>query len=423
MKLGIVKKMVIGITAVSMTTYGTSALCIFVLKAWIAPQMADWLYISIIMGMGVFWTGFLGWLAARWLVSPLLRLTAAVDEAASGNLKITIPNHRGNDELRTLSVSFNRMVENLRQIITEISSNVSFTNRNATALSSALQHAALQIETTAITIDGISKGADQQAQSAHNTLIAVDTITQAAGDVSGKANEALHLSRNMVKTTEESSSTIHSLVQGLIELSQANIETIERVHKLDENAREIGQISKVVGEIADQTHLLALNASIESARAGEHGAGFAIVAVEIRKLAEKSTEAVRSINELIEEVQFQVSRVVTNIGNQVQTVDQEAAKGGAIMNSLAEMTAATRETAGSVEAITLVMAEQIEQIDQTLHRTREIDDIAGHISEGAKQVAASTQEQTALMQEIAASSEVLRDHADQQKMKISVFRI
>lgn len=139
MKIGIVKKMVIGITAVSMMTYGTSAVCIFVLKAWIAPQMTDWLYMSIIMAMGVFWTGFLGWLAARWLVSPLLRLTAAVDEAAGGNLTMTIPIHRGNDELSTLSLSFNQMIENLRQIITDISSNASFTNLNASTLSSALQ--------------------------------------------------------------------------------------------------------------------------------------------------------------------------------------------------------------------------------------------------------------------------------------------
>lgn len=423
MQLGIVKKMVLGITGVSILTYGTSALCIFVLKDEIAPQMVEWLYISIVMALGVFWTGFLGWLAARWLVSPLLRLTIAVDEAASGNLKITIPIHKSNDELRELSISFNQMVVNLRQIISEISNNVSFTDRNASALSSALQHAAQQIEKTAVTIDSISSGADQQAESTHHTFVAVGTITQAAEDVSTKANIALRLSRNTVTTTEESSVAINSLVQGLIELSQSNIGTIDRVHKLDDNAREIGHISNVVGEIADQTHLLALNASIESARAGEHGAGFAVVAVEIRKLAVKCSEAVRGINEKIEHIQLQVHDVVTNISNQVHTVDQEAAKGAAIISALAEMTTATHETAGAVEAITQVIAGQIQQISHTLNQTREIDTIAGRILEGAKEVAASMQEQTAVMQEISASSEVLRDYADQQKIKISIFQI
>lgn len=241
--------------------------------------------------------------------------------------------------------------------------------------------------------------------------------------MSSKANEALQLSRSMVKSTQESSLAIHSLVQQLMELSQANVGTLERIHKLDEHAQEISHISKVVGEIADQTNLLALNASIESAHAGEHGAGFAVVAVEIRKLAEKSTEAVHSINQRIEEVQSQVNEVVSDISKQVSTVDKEAAKGEALIGTLAEMTAATEVTAESVEGITGVIAEQIRQISQTLHRTREIDDIAGLISQGAKQVAASTQDQTAVMQEIAASSEVLRDHADQQKLKISIFRI
>ncbi|NHN30858.1 methyl-accepting chemotaxis protein [Paenibacillus agricola] len=423
MPLGIVKKMVLGITSVSILTYGTSAFFIFVLKDTLAPQMSEWLYMAIVMGLGVFWTGFLGWLAARWLVSPLLRLTVAVNEAASGNLRVMIPIPKSNDELRTLSVSFNGMVDNLRQIISEISSNVSFTERNASALSSALQHAAHQIEKTAITIDGISKGADQQAQSTHHTFAAVGTITQAAEDVSTRANTALQLSHHMVTTTEESSIAIHSLVEGLLELSQSNIGTLDHVHKLDVTAQEIGHISKVVGEIADQTHLLALNASIESARAGEHGAGFAVVAVEIRKLAEKCSEAVRSINERIEHIQVQVHGVVTNISGQVQAVDQEAAQGGAIINALAGMMAATHETAGAVEAITHVIAGQIQQINHTLNQTHEIDKIAEHILTGAKEVAASTQEQTAVMQEIAASSEILSEHADQQKTTISIFRI
>ncbi|MEI7024194.1 methyl-accepting chemotaxis protein [Paenibacillus sp. y28] len=423
MRFGIVAKMLTGITLVSITTYGTSALFIFEFKSMIAPQMADWLYIPMILAMGVFWTAFLGWLAARWLVAPLLRLTEAVNEAATGNLKISIPIPRSKDELNTLSVSFNHMVENLRQIIVELSDNITFTQNNTLALSSALQQAAHQIETTASTVEDISKGADLQAESAHHTLNAVKTITQAADEVKIKANEALGLSNKMVATTEESGYAIRSLIQGLLDLTQSNEQTIEQIRQLEENAQEIGHISQVVGAIADATNLLALNASIEAAHAGHHGAGFAVVAGEIRKLAEQSTGAVGNINHIISQIQAQVNAVVSNISRQVQNVTQEAEKGENVLGALTGMTSATHEAAASVQSITGVIEQQIRLIGSTLDRTREIDTIAGHISEGAKQVAIATQEQTAVMEEMASSSEVLRDHAEQQKTKISLFQI
>jgi methyl-accepting chemotaxis protein len=422
-KMGLVGKLVAGITAVSITTYGTSALFIFQFRSWLAPGLADGLYTTIILLLGVLWTAFLGWLAAKWLVGPLILLTKAVNEAASGNLKITLPHTRGDDELKTLTLSFNRMIEKLRSTIGEMSDNVTFSNQNASTLSNALQQAAHQIEITSTAIEDISKGAERQAQAAHDTLLAVESITHAVDHVNKIAREALHLSHDTVSTTAAKSEIVHSLVLGLNELSLSNRETIIQVRQLEENAREISHISQSVGEIASQTHLLALNASIESAHAGEHGMGFAVVAGEVRKLAEESTGAVRDINKLIEQIQAQVKSVVTNISNHTQSVDLEAAKGEAIIQALAEMSDSTHRTANSVHTITDVVAKQMTLIEHTLERTREIDSISDKIYEGAKQVAASTQEQTAVMQEIASSSEVLRDHADQQEKQMGVFRI
>ncbi|GIP34726.1 methyl-accepting chemotaxis protein [Paenibacillus sp. J2TS4] len=423
MKFGIVKKMVLGITLVSLTTYGTSALFIFVLKDFIASGMSDWLYISIILGLGVFWTGFLGWLAANWFIKPLLKLTEAVNEAAKGNLQVTLPVHHSKDEMSTLSVSFNTMVDNLKQMIAEVSNNVNFTNQNAASLSGAITQAAHQVETIASTIDDIAQGVDQQEKSTLSTFTSVEQITRAAEDVSDKANSALQLAHDMVGAIQESGEVVHSLVNGLLGLTQANQQTIDLVQELDRNAVEIGNISLVVGEIADQTHLLALNASIESARAGEHGAGFAVVAGEIRKLAEQSSSAVSSINELIQQIQKHVAHVVSNITNQVQMVDQESSKGEQVKQALSRITAATNETTESVDRIAEVVSDQVRQIENTLEETREIAKIVKVISEGAKRVALSTQEQTAVMQEIASSSEVLKEHADSLNGKVKVFRL
>ncbi|TCZ77125.1 methyl-accepting chemotaxis protein [Paenibacillus albiflavus] len=422
MKFSLIKKMVLGIIAVSMITYGTSGFFIFVLKDYIAPQMSDWSYIIIILGLGIFWTGLLGWLAAMYLVKPLVRLTSVVNEAATGKLNVEIPEHRSKDEIHILYASFTTMLGNLKQIITDITNNSTSTNRHASDLSNALMQAASQVESISNTIIDISKGADLQADSTKNTFTTVERITDAAQDVSSKADQAFALTKNMSHTLQDSEVIVHSLVQGMLELAKSSEHSIEIVNQLDENAQEINNISVVVREIADQTHLLALNASIEAARAGEQGMGFAVVATEIRKLAEQSTEAVDNINELIKQIQNQIGLVVEQITGQVNVISVEASKGEKVNQALTAIEQAVSHTSDAVKVIVEVVSEQGVQIQKTLDETRGIAAISGQIASGARDVSAYTQEQTAIMEEVAASSEVLRNNANMLNEKIKVFQ-
>jgi len=422
MKFSLIKKMVLGIIAVSMITYGTSGFFIFVLKDYIAPQMSDWSYIIIILGLGIFWTGLLGWLAALYLVKPLVKLTSVVNEAATGKLNVVIPEHRSKDEIHILYASFTTMLGNLKQIITEITNNATSTNRNASDLSNALMQAASQVESISNTIIDISKGADLQAESTKSTFTTVERITDAAQDVSSKADQAFALTKNMSQTLQDSEVIVHSLVQGMLALAKSSEHSIEIVNQLDENAQEINNISVVVREIADQTHLLALNASIEAARAGEQGMGFAVVATEIRKLAEQSTEAVDNINELIKQIQSQIGLVVEQITGQVNVISAEASKGEKVNQALTAIEEAVSHTSDAVKVIVEVVSEQGVQIQRTLDETRGIAAISGQIASGSRDVSAYTQEQTAIMEEIAASSEVLRNNANLLNEKIKVFQ-
>jgi len=421
MKLSLIKKMVVGIISVSIVTFGTSGFFIFVVKDYIAPQMQNWLYITIILGLGVFWTGFLGWIAARYIVKPLIQMSQAVNEAATGNLTVTIPEYQQHDEIKVLQVSFQKMLENLKLIISEITRNSSSTNKNASDLSSALIQAAHQVESISDTIIDISRGADLQAESTRSTFATVERITDSAHEVNGKAEQAYQITQNMSHTLRESEAIVHSLIQGMLELANSSKQSIEIVNELDQHAQEIDNISIVVREIADQTHLLALNASIEAARAGEQGLGFSVVAMEIRKLAEQSTVAVNNINGLIKQIQEQIAHVVGQITEQVQAINIEASKGETVNKALTNIEAAVQLTTSSVQAIVESVTEQSEQIQKTLTETREIAAISGQIASGAKNVSSYTQEQTAIMEEIASASEVLKNNANSMNEKIKVF--
>ncbi|WP_409346399.1 methyl-accepting chemotaxis protein [Paenibacillus sp. MBLB4367] len=423
MRFGIVQKLVAGIVGVSITTYGCSAFFIFVLKDRIAPEMPQLMYITLVLAAGVFWSGFLGWLAAKWLVRPLLRLTGAVNEASTGNLRVAIPIPDSSDEIAALSASVHKMMDSLRLIVGEISNTASLANQSASSLTGVINDAAGQIESISRTAESISDGADHQSSSADGTLLSVEQMTIAAGNVRTKAEHALQLSLGTVHTIERSGETVRSLVNGINELTSSSSHSIGLVQQLDESAREIGSISRMVGEIADQTQLLALNASIEAARAGEHGLGFSVVAGEIRKLSEQCASAVGDINGLIGQIQANVRYVVGTMKRQVDSVLAEAQKGESAGQALDLMKHSVKEAAVSVEEIVGVISDQEIQINHTLNETRDIAGIAKQISGGARKVASAVQDQTAVMQEIAASSEILRDQADRLKEKVKVFRV
>ncbi|MFC5447303.1 methyl-accepting chemotaxis protein [Paenibacillus aestuarii] len=423
MKLTIIKKIVLGIASLSVITYGCSGLFIFYLKGIIAPAMSDWLYHSIILLLGIFWTALLGWLGALWFVKPLLRLTAAANEAAQGKLNVEIPKHPSNDEIRQLSESFQSMLDSLRQMITGVSDNVAFTRVQAGQLNNGMVRASNQIEVIAGKAESISKGAKDQAASAQGTLHTVEQIRSAAGAVGRKADETRGISLDMLETNRQSEAVVRSLLTGMMNLAQSNRDSLHFVQALQEYAQEIRSISQVVGEVSEQTHLVAINASIEAARAGEHGRGFAVVAEEIRKLATQSSDAVNHIAPFVTRMESGVKEVVTNMIEQERLASREYASGESAQIALDRVHRAAQETAQAIEDITASIGDQIQQIEQAWVKTQEVEDIARLISQEIHYVAVSIQEQSAVMQQLASTSELLETEADTLSIRINKFNL
>lgn len=423
MKFGLVRKLVLGISVVSIITYGTSAFFIFVLKPWLAPNMSDWLYMGSVLVLGVLWTSLLGWVAAQFIIRPLLRLAAVVDTAATGDLNVAIPPYRSNDEILLLHRSCETMITNLRRLISELADSVSVTDQSAGSLSSAIGHAATQIETIALTIERVAGGASTQSEAAQTMLHSSERASETAETASRQAEHAIALSNTMVQTIHTSGDTFRGLVAGMTDIADTSEQTLEIVRKLEIDAKEIGQISQLVGEVAAQTQLLALNASIEAAHAGEHGLGFAVVADQIRKLAADSSGAGEQINRLVRQMQEQTASVVRETNSQVELIRQERNKGEDASLALTEITASANEAAAALRSIVEQMNGQADQIRQTFADAKAIANIAGTISDGSSRVADAAQEQTAVMEEIAAAAELLRNQADGLKQKAVVFRL
>lgn len=422
-KLGLEKKIVFGILLISCITYGTSEFFLFVVRDWFFQNMNEVAFVTFTFSLGILWMGILGWIAARIIIKPLQQLTKTALAASSGDLSQEVHIHKGNDEIRELGLAFHHMMSNLRNMVSEIESNVQITNQSVNDLTEASQQAAQQIEMITRTIEHISDGAKRQADVAKENLQSIEKLSQVAATVDEQSMLSKQLSERMVHDLKQSTDVVQSLVDGMHRLVQQNEESIQAVKRLEKNAAEIGDISKVVGEIAEQTNLLALNASIEAARAGEHGRGFSVVAEEVRKLADQSAQAVMAINGHIEEMQNQVKQVVERIERQVHIASTESKKGDDTTKALATISSSIFNVVQAVDEITEMVKAQLTSMQSTVEEAEVMLAIANDTMEGSQEVFATSEMQAAVMQQIAAAAQQLRVQAGQLQEQIHKFRL
>ncbi|MEL3970663.1 methyl-accepting chemotaxis protein [Rossellomorea oryzaecorticis] len=422
-KSGLRKKLVFFITILALVTYSTSAFFIYFIKPTFAPDVNELLFTSVTLGMGVFWSGVLAFFAAGFIVKPLQRLEQAALKAAEGDIAVEVEVPKSDDEIRALGLAFNRMLHNLRDMVSSIEENFTKTNSNVVDLSKASEIASQQADSISRTISEISAGAESSAMAIQTTAESVEDVIQIAQEVQNHSKSSEQLSKNMVTELQGSKEVIHSLVEGITTLAKGNEDSLVVVRRLEDNAKKVEQIIQLVGDIANQTNLLALNASIEAARAGEHGKGFAVVAEEVRKLADESGKAVQGISDLIKNIQTEVGNVVGQITNQVTTANKEAEKGSKTNEVFETMTNTIHEVADSVQKISGLVDKQMESIRLTSQQSQEVAAIAEETSAGAEEVSEATREQAGVMVDVEELALNLKKQAESLKGTITRFHL
>jgi len=425
-KFSLTKKFMLGIFVLSLITYGTSAFVIIYLLDYLNGIVELISYNGFIAGtlvLGVIWSVIFGFIAAKIITKPIVSLEAVARQAATGNLTVDAKITKSADELMALSQAFNQMMENIRAMIKDIDENFTSTNSNVEELKGASEEAARVAENISLTMEEIAGGAERQAKETNATVELITKVNNLSADVTSKTKLTINNSLQMERVIKESIQIVNRLVEGLSHIAESSKESIEVVKRLEKNASEIGNITNVVGGISEQTNLLALNASIEAARAGEHGAGFAVVANEVRKLADQSGKAVNSISELIEQMQREVKNAVEAIYEQVELANKEAKQGEITKQALAGIVNSVESVVTAINDINRICLQQVSNIQETVSNVGSIAAIAKQTSTGAEEVASSSEEQTAFMQEIAAKVQVLQDSAYRLKNTIKKFQI
>ncbi|WP_301108067.1 methyl-accepting chemotaxis protein [Sporosarcina sp.] len=359
----------------------------------------------------------------RMITRPLKRVTEASALIASGDLtgEDLIVNTK--DELNVLAESFNQMKHNLRTLIGDVHDNAHHLTASAEELSASTNEVSDSSEEISRAVEDIASGAQVSSASARESSIAMEETARGVQRIA-ESTVGLHDSaEDAMNLGNESGKTMQTAKDQMALIHSSSSQTNEMIKRLSQQSKEIESITNVITGITEQTNLLALNAAIEAARAGEHGKGFAVVADEVRKLAEESKASASQIAQLTsaiqkdtQDVEVSVQESLTNAAQGVDVIDEAGRSFQTIVEAVRKMNEEIEEISAATEEIS-ASAEQV---------SASVSDIAAHAvsaSDQTEQTSAAMEEQMATVQEInAVANDLSKKAIDLQEM-IQQFKI
>jgi len=328
------------------------------------------------------------------VINPVKEGSDVLSVLATGDLRSRMHGEYKGDH-QQLKDSINTVAESLSKAMEEVNEAVSATASSANEISSSTEQ--------------MAAGAQEQSAQVSEIASAVEEMTKTIMETTKNAGIAAENSKQASKNAKEGAKKVEETKRGMERIVSSAQETGKIISSLAQKSDQIGEITQVIDDIADQTNLLALNAAIEAARAGEQGRGFAVVADEVRKLAERTTKATKEIAETIRTIQKEAKEADTSMNEAGESV-----KAGMAL---------TEEVAKVLVEILEVNQKVSDMIDQVAAASEEQSSAAEQISKNIESISSVTQESAAGTQEIAKAAEDLNRLTDNLQKIVEKFKI
>jgi methyl-accepting chemotaxis protein len=357
------------------------------------------------------------------ITKPLYGLAKNAQQIAAGNLSVSSINYKHNDELGDLNLAFEQMTDHLRELLLSVD-----------GVSKQVESFAIDIEKDhktltemsnqiAVSTDELSRGAQSISEDLQSAVSLIEKMKEEFNENAQRTEQSALSTSNAVDAIRSGRKAIE--VQKMImdenELATKSIE--ESTKRFVEYAAKIEDMAKAVSDIAAQTNLLALNAAIEAARAGEAGKGFAVVADEVRKLAEQSKSATEQIFDMVEQIKMGLSNILQSVNRGVDLAKQQH-------QSMEDTTKAFELIEEIVESISVKLQELVmgminsqEMSEKVLENVESISAVVEQSAAGSEEISASTTEQLAAFEKLMEKVTTMRKLTDELQQRLSKFTL
>ncbi|GAE36814.1 methyl-accepting chemotaxis protein [Halalkalibacter akibai] len=365
----------------------------------------------------------IGWYFTRLITKPIHNMLESVQKISKGDLTVEPVKILSNDELGQLGLAMNKMTENLNNLVNRIQrtgEEVAASSEELTASAEESKHASQQMSALA---QDVAEDSEKQFENVSQVTLAIQELTNGIAQINESSHEMKQLAQSSTNYSGEGTNSILQVVNQMNSINSDFAKTNATIELLGSRSKEIGDITQLITDIADQTNLLALNAAIEAARAGEHGKGFAVVADEVRKLAEQTKLSSDQISGMVNEIQGQTVIAVESMKNVKEGV-QSGLK-------------ATEHSNESFELISNSLSDLYKKIEEVTQSLNQMNGISNEIKSSVNEVnvivengvslsqesSAATEEQLATMEEISTAAQSLSNLAEELLVAATEFKV
>lgn len=306
------------------------------------------------------------------IIGPIQEGAKALEVMSTGDFTVRITSeYKG--QHRKIVESINKLADSVGSILQEVVDATQATSSAASQISSSSEE--------------LASGSQELSSQVHEIASAIEQMTSTIIQTSKSTNRTAENAKHSVEIAEKGGEVILQTVDGISRIAEVVNKASEIIQELGKNSQQIGDIVQVIDEIADQTNLLALNAAIEAARAGEQGRGFAVVADEVRKLAERTTKATKEIAQMIRKIQTDTKNAVESVSEGAVVVEEGKKLASKAGHSLKEIISGANEVVDLANQVASASEEQSSTAEQISKNIESISHVTNESASGVQQIA------------------------------------